>query len=241
MFFVNHKFIEIEKDNIKTYLTDITKNVSVPEYIKFSQFCTPYLIADGDTPESIASVFYEDPSVSWTIMVINNLKNIHTDWPITTSTFNEMLDMKYGNRISLFLKLGKTKIFDIQVGSFIKNDKNILGVVKEWNASLSKLSIEPEFGEFAKNDIIFTLDNKVIGEIGRVVNYEIQSLHHFEKDGIWIDPLLGNLQAYIAGENFDVVTVEQYENEQNDKKRNIFLPTKAFVREIVNTYNTMMG
>ena len=89
--------------------------------------------------------------------------------------------------------------------------------------------------------MLFRSANKEIGTIGRIVHYEIESLHHFEKEGLWLDPLVGNLQSYIAGENYDVVTNRKYEEEENNKKRSIFLPTKAFAIELSNSYKGSMS
>ena len=54
-----------------------------------------YSIADGETPESLAGKLYKDPQLYWTILVVNNIVNPYTDWPIEESVFEEFVRKKY--------------------------------------------------------------------------------------------------------------------------------------------------
>ena len=74
----------------------------------------------------------------------------------------------------------------------------------------------------------------------RIVHYEIESLHHFEKDGVWIDPLIGYLQDYLNGNDLNVITNHQYELSLNDKKREVFIPNKNYAKQIYDDYTRII-
>ena len=58
--------------------------------------CDTYLIPDGMTPERAASTLYNDPLLHWTILYINDIKNISTDWPISDTALSAFVTKKYG-------------------------------------------------------------------------------------------------------------------------------------------------
>jgi hypothetical protein len=243
MLFTKHGYITLtDSTGNAKFLTDITANVSLPEFIKNSQNCDPYLISDSDTPESIAYGAYEDSKLSWVILLVNGIKNVHDEWPLDVNSFNQMLDLKYGTTISLFLNLTSIKKYDIKPGDVLKTQLNSRAEVVRWDASLSKLSVKVLSGSFAANALLYSFDtNQEIAQIARVVNYEVQSLHHFERNGIWIDPLLGHLQEYLKGNNFDVITNEEYEAKLNNDKRSIFVPKRYFAKQIYDEYARLIS
>jgi hypothetical protein len=242
MFFTKHNFLEVKDGTGNSkFLTDITEVVNVPEKFKNSNNCDQYMISDGDTPESLATALYDDSKLSWVILLANGITNVYENWPLSTEAFNEMIEKKYGSTISIFLQLGSIKKYDLSIGSIIKSLNNDTAQIVNWDASLSKLSVKTISGEFKNNTgKVFLEDDTEVGVIARVVNYEAQSLHHFEQNGTWIDPLLGNLQGYLSGTNIDVVTNEEYEASVNNKKREIFLPKKEFAKDIQNNYSRMI-
>ena len=136
----------------------------------------------------------------------------------------------------MFLKLDSIVNYDIKKGDIVTSSSNTSGEVIDWNASLSKLTIKPLTGRFVQNLSLRIKNEKYVGEIGRVNLYEQQSLHHFEQDGYWLDPLLGYLQSYIAGTSVNVVTNYDYELKLNDNKRNIVVPHKNYAIQMYNDY-----
>ena len=54
-----------------------------------------YFIRDGERPDTISMDFYTDPGNDWIIMMINNIKNLYNDWPMTRPVFNSYLNEKY--------------------------------------------------------------------------------------------------------------------------------------------------
>lgn len=254
MFFDKHPHISISDNNgnSKT-VTDIAASLVVGEFYKNSDYSVPYNIQDSDTPESLAARMYNDPKLSWVILLVNNIKNIYTEWPLSTNSFSSLIEYKYSYRTCLFLRLETVKEYNILPGNIIVvyddlnpnyvNTTNVAQVV-EWDATFSKLTIKLLKGEFKiKNNISFyNTPNVKIGKIGRVVNSAQHAVHHFENSDVYLDPLYGSLQGYINNNSSDnVITSLDYETKINDDKRTIFLPTQTTVNLLVSQYNKVFN
>jgi hypothetical protein len=245
MFFTKHPFItQTDKNGNSVQVTDIFSTLKSFEVYKNTQYSIPYYVREGDTPESIAKKMYDRQSLSWIILLVNNIKNVYNDWPLSSQAFDSYINKKYGSLSSLFLKLDSIKNYDINKGDIIivAGNPNKKAEVIEWNASLSKLVIKIISGSFAINDSISFLNNgSFIGKVGRVNNYEQESLHHFELNGIYLDPLTGYLQGYINGISNNVITNYEYETKLNDNKRYIYLPLPTIATRIEQEYAKLMA
>lgn len=54
-----------------------------------------YNIKDTDTPESIASKYYNNPERHWIVLLFNDIIDPQYDWPLNYSNFIEYVDSKY--------------------------------------------------------------------------------------------------------------------------------------------------
>ena len=54
-----------------------------------------YDIQDSDTPEIIASKFYDSPERHWAVLMINNIVDPQFDWPLDQRTIISFIDEKY--------------------------------------------------------------------------------------------------------------------------------------------------
>ena len=54
-----------------------------------------YDIQDSDTPEIIASKFYDDPERHWIVLMFNNITDPQFDWPMDYRTLISFIDNKY--------------------------------------------------------------------------------------------------------------------------------------------------
>ena len=57
-----------------------------------------YLVKDEDTPENICIRLYNDSSLSWLLLYINNKIDPFFDWPLNTEELNAYIDNKYASR-----------------------------------------------------------------------------------------------------------------------------------------------
>ena len=60
-----------------------------------------YDIQDGDTPEIIASKFYDSPERHWAVLMINNIIDPQFDWPLDQRTIISYINEKYSANASV--------------------------------------------------------------------------------------------------------------------------------------------
>ena len=60
-----------------------------------------YDIQDGDTPEIIASKFYDSPEQHWAVLMINNIVDPQFDWPLDQRTIISYMNEKYSANASV--------------------------------------------------------------------------------------------------------------------------------------------
>lgn len=245
MFFTKHPYItQANEDGNNIQVTDIFATLKSFEVYKNSQYSIQYYVKEGDTPESIAKKMYDKQSFSWIILLVNGIKSVYTDWPLSSQSFDAYIQTKYGGLSSLFLKLDSITDYNINKGDtiIVTGDSTKKAEVVDWNASLSKLTIRKISGTFSSNqNISFLGSSTVIAKIGRVNNYEQESLHHFESNGVYLDPLTGYLQGYIDGVSNNVVTNYEHEVKLNDNKRYIYLPLPSVATRIEQEYAKLMA
>jgi hypothetical protein len=70
------------------------KNIDV---ISKTKIYTPYLIRDGEKPETLAESFYGSTVYFWIILFANDIKNVLEDWPRTLDVFDSYIIDKYGD------------------------------------------------------------------------------------------------------------------------------------------------
>jgi|688.fasta_scaffold00093_70 hypothetical protein len=245
MFFTKHPYTtQLDKNGNQITVTDITSTIKTYEVFRNTQYSIPYYVREGDTAESIAKQIYNKQSYSWIILLVNNMKGIYTDWPLSSTAFDAYVKNKYGGLSSIFFYLDSINNYNIKKGDVIRSttSSSKTAEVVDWNPSLSKLTIRQLNGTFTKNEFVRFLDTTpTIAKIGRVNLYEQDSLHHFEANGIYLDPLLGYLQGYINGVSNEVITNYQYEMTENDKKRYIYIPLPEVATRIEQEYSNSMA
>jgi len=105
MFFSLLPNLEYSQNRIKYRFTDsefvVAKNIFKSIQIDNSAYATnlfkEFLIKDSARPDYIAEKLYNDANYDWVILLTNNIKNLHNDWPLSTAMFESMLQKKYSN------------------------------------------------------------------------------------------------------------------------------------------------
>lgn len=85
-------------DNYKTsdYVTHIIRRFSLENILKENtSIYYTYDIRDGDTPEIIASKLYDSPERHWIVLMMNDIIDTQTEWPLDYYTLNKYIDTKY--------------------------------------------------------------------------------------------------------------------------------------------------
>lgn len=75
----------------------LTRIDTIRENLNNSSLFYLYNIQEGDTPEIVASKYYNDPELHWIVMVVNEIYDPFYDWPMTYSQFESFIVNKYGS------------------------------------------------------------------------------------------------------------------------------------------------
>lgn len=54
-----------------------------------------YNITDSDNPENIAARLYDDPEKHWIVMIVNDIIDIESEWPLSYENLMRYIDEKY--------------------------------------------------------------------------------------------------------------------------------------------------
>jgi hypothetical protein len=56
-----------------------------------------YVIKDGESPDTVAFNYYEDPSYAWLVLLSNNVIDPYYEWPLSILNFENFIKKKYGS------------------------------------------------------------------------------------------------------------------------------------------------
>ena len=59
------------------------------------------MIKEGDRPDTIAAVVYDDPELDWVILTTNNIINMRDQWPLSNNDLHSYMLNKYGSEAAL--------------------------------------------------------------------------------------------------------------------------------------------
>ena len=103
-------------------VTNLLKRIGIRSKVRANTMIfDTYDVKEGETPESIADLFYDDPELHWIILMINDITDRYHQWPMSTPQFNAYLADKYDNidtvhHYEVYQKSGDTSI-KIEVAS----------------------------------------------------------------------------------------------------------------------------
>lgn len=60
-----------------------------------------YSIKEGERPDQLAERFYNDPELDWVLLIVNNIIDFYSEWPISNRNFYDYLIEKYGSEEEL--------------------------------------------------------------------------------------------------------------------------------------------
>lgn len=81
-----------------TELLDLTRRFDLTKVADQSPLTyMNYSVQEGETPEDIAFYYYDDPSYAWLVLLSNNIIDPYTDWPKSSSEFEEYIKSEYAS------------------------------------------------------------------------------------------------------------------------------------------------
>jgi len=82
-------------DNLDTVTNIISRFSFELSFEDNSSVYYEYSVQESDTPEIIASKFYENPERHWIVLLYNQIIDPQFDWPLQYNTLIEFIDKKY--------------------------------------------------------------------------------------------------------------------------------------------------
>lgn len=75
-------------------LSNFINNIDITSFNNI--YLIDYKIKDYDTPENICYRLYNDSSLSWILLYLNNIVDPFYDWPLNTNELHKYIINKYG-------------------------------------------------------------------------------------------------------------------------------------------------
>lgn len=189
-----------------------------------------YTVKESDTPEVLAAKVYKDPSAYWIILYANEMLDAQFDWPMNSDSFYKYMVDKY--RAMAEADEGQT-LEDYEVVSWTQNTLNANSihhyekVVRRENKSEQTTS---EFRYIVNKDKL--TDNELLVPFDYyqdLPNEQSYSPVDYDVDG----------QTVVENIYGNAVTYYDYENELNEKRRNIKIIKSEFYSQIIDEFERL--
>ena len=83
-------------DNKVIAATDIFRKIRISGFAGNELLLIDYTIEAGQTPEVVADILYDDPSLFWTILIVNDIVDPYNEWYLSPEDLSLLIDQKYG-------------------------------------------------------------------------------------------------------------------------------------------------
>jgi Base plate wedge protein 53 len=97
-FFKNYPLVQYGNTVANTVSVNIMSKIAFQKKLQqnFEAF-HPYTIQEGDRADTIAYLYYGDSGYDWIVYYSNNIVDPYYDWYMSSTTFNNFMDKKYGS------------------------------------------------------------------------------------------------------------------------------------------------
>ena len=169
-----------------------------------------YDIQEGDTPEIIASKYYDNPERHWIVLMFNDIYDPQYDWPLQSSTLIEYIDNKYS--APEYADTANTSVSGLSWAMNVNNVQAYFKVVTRTNQDdviiIERLEVDANtYANTAASTNLYTLQDG--GKITVAVTKQTQSYY-------------------------------DYEVEENEKKRTIKLLKPEFVPQVEKEFKKVI-
>lgn len=91
-------FAQFPQTTVDSYsVTNLLSRAKIKDAIDLTQskIFIPYVVSEGERPETVAENYYGSTMYFWIVLYMNNIKNVYEDWPKTVDVLNEYISSKY--------------------------------------------------------------------------------------------------------------------------------------------------
>ncbi len=189
-----------------------------------------YTINDSEKPEVLADKFYNDPEAHWIILYANDIFDPQYDWPLDSRSFPKYLADKYRAQAEVSLGAG---IPDFRVVDWTRDTTNVNSIhhyekIITRENSVSKVIDEKRI-EINKNEEWLT----------HVLDVPFDTYDNLPSQTVEFFNLSDNNVTITQTTTKNAVTYYDYEEEMNEKKRNIKIIKKMYYGRILSEFNNL--
>lgn len=207
--------VETDKNNLEV-VTNIIARFKFEQKLKENTASFyQYEIKDSDTPEIIASKFYNNPERHWIILAFNNIIDPQWDWPLDYRSFYEYVKVKYQDEANTANEAANATIF-LSGYDWAKSANNIHSYYKIITVTNNKDSE--------------VYSNKIQVDSNTYLNTAITSASYTLQSSVVITETVTKITK----------TYLEYEEEQNESKRKINLLKPEFVAPLEEEFRRII-
>jgi len=188
----------------------------IPQLLKNSLLFYSYNIQEEDTPDTVASKYYNDSYRYWMVPFANQTLDIQADWPMSQSMFNDYLLDKYANTVSQILNIPVANVSLQNVFSY--TDSTIQSYIKT----------------------VTTYDSSTSNTT--VMNYIIDVTAYNNTMPVTNTAYFAGTSQYVTKTvSKSTQTIFQYEVALNDSKRNISLLNASYASPLEKQFTSALN
>jgi hypothetical protein len=170
-----------------------------------------YAIKEGETPEIVADKFYDNPEAHWLVLLTNNIIDPQYDWVLHYDAFGKYIVSKYGS-----LANAKTSVHHyelIRKTQDVTTDLITYGIHEITSNTYSNLVASGTPVVEPTNYTTYTVGGKIVRVFPDATQpYYLRTVYNYD-----------------------------WEDEQNEKRRNIKLIKREYYSNIVNEFTAIMA
>lgn len=214
-------------DGQKSEVTDIFRIVKVKNTFKDDvTYYTFYDIQDGERPDVVSTKLYGTADYYWTFFMVNDhLVNLHTDWPLSTTDLEHVIDKKYSGDV-LTSNQDISTVFS--KGSTVQGLlSNARARILDKDPNLGIIKVEIISGRFTPNEIIRDITTNEFITITNQIKFR-DAVHHF----------INANDQYVNKNTLGAVPITNTEHEfnVNDAKAKIKVLRPRYVQVIADQF-----
>ena len=190
---------------------------------------TFYYVPDGERPDHASVSLYGTPDYYWTFFLVNpGMKNLYSDWPMSTSQLEDHTNLLYPGHV---LTSNDDFFNKLDIGETVTGIlSSATGVVAEKNPNLGWIRITSKTGTFQAESIQGQTSSDIVVITGET-SFK-NAAHHFTTSD-------GQVPKGTAGAV--TVTNEQYEFDENDKRKRIKVVKPERVEQVVQQFRKVIN
>lgn len=210
-------------------VTDILRRTKfVNQLVENFAFFDEYDVQDGETPEIVADLFYNNPQLHWIILQANEIVDPRFEWPLDEYNLYQFTSSKYNNPNAIHH-------YENNAGNVING--NVL------------IQITQSSFIFVEGDVVLNVSNNGVGFVNSVIDdssfYITVTQGGFQQSDI-IRPSVLASNIFYSNVNSTTnisgipVTNFDYESELNETKRRIKVIKPELVSDIINNFEAII-